>query len=341
MSPAACLELSRRQILDFRRTTGHLDRRLPAGPRSIREAAWAGLSDSMPRGALLSLHARVEGVRPTAWDEPPLAQTWALRYSAYVVAEADIPVFTLGRLKTDEKNIRRAVDTADRLEAFLDGRTMSASEAGHAMGVHPNSLRYGSPTGRIRIRWDGARQPAVWMQPPPAMTVDEARLELARRYFHLFGPGTARGFGEWAGLKPPRAAATVEELARELVQVTTPIGDGWILASDEAAVRAPAAVPDGPRLLPSGDTFFLLLGADRELLVPDKAQRASLWTSRVWPGCLLVGGEPAGVWRRADAVVGIEPWRTLSRAERAAVEAEAATLPLPGLQGRVSVRWIE
>jgi len=68
----------------------------------------------------------------------------------------------------------------------------------------------------------------------------------------------------------------------------------------------------------------------REPLVPDARRRAQLWTSRVWPGALLVDGEVAGTWRRAGAVVSIAPWRKLSPAEWAAVEAEARSLPLPG-----------
>jgi hypothetical protein len=43
-----------------------------------------------------------------------------------------------------------------------------------------------------------------------------------------------------------------------------------------------------------------------------------------------VGGEIAGVWRRSAGDVSIDLWRKLSRAERAAVEAEALSLPLPG-----------
>jgi len=73
--------------------------------------------------------------------------------------------------------------------------------------------------------------------------------------------------------------------------------------------------------------------------VPDPSQRGALWPTRVWPGGLLVDGELAGTWRRAGAVLKVQPWRPLSRTERAAVEAEADSLPLPGLQGRLTVRW--
>jgi hypothetical protein len=93
------------------------------------------------------------------------------------------------------------------------------------------------------------------------------------------------------------------------------------------------------RLLPSGDTYFLLWGADRKLLVPNAKQRAALWTSRVWPGALLVNGEIVGVWRRAAGDVSIEPWRRLSSAERTAIEAEVMSLPLPNLTAPITLQW--
>jgi hypothetical protein len=104
-------------------------------------------------------------------------------------------------------------------------------------------------------------------------------------------------------------------------------------------LRAPAGEPAPARLLPSGDPYFLLWGADRDLLVPDPASRDTLWTSRVWPGAVLVGGEVVGTWRRAKATVAVTPWRRLSTAERDAVEAEAGTLPLPDISVPVVVRW--
>jgi S-(hydroxymethyl)glutathione dehydrogenase/alcohol dehydrogenase len=69
---------------------------------------------------------------------------------------------------------------ATRLDEFLAGRRMGYGEAGEALGVHPNRLRYGAPTGRILIRWEGARQPTVWTVPAPDIDPAEARLELAR-----------------------------------------------------------------------------------------------------------------------------------------------------------------
>jgi hypothetical protein len=91
--------------------------------------------------------------------------------------------------------------------------------------------------------------------------------------------------------------------------------------------------------LPSGDTWFLLQGTDRELLVPNESQRRALWTSRVWPGALLVEGETVGTWRRAERLLTIQPWLRLSSAQRDAVEAEASSLPLPGINRSMDIRW--
>ena len=55
----------------------------------------------MPRAALLSIHARVEGTEPGRWEDPSLVQVWGPRFSAYVVAQDDRAVFTLGRLPDD------------------------------------------------------------------------------------------------------------------------------------------------------------------------------------------------------------------------------------------------
>jgi hypothetical protein len=128
-------------------------------------------------------------------------------------------------------------------------------------------------------------------------------------------------------------------LRESLTPVRTPIGDAWILAGDEPTFRAPHGPAAPARLLPSGDAYFLLQGADRELLVPDSDHRRQLWTPRVWPGAVLVGGEIVGTWRRARTDVTIQPWRSLSPAEREAVEAEAASMPLPGIGRRVRVQW--
>ncbi len=336
---AARLELTRAQILAFRRRVGALDERLAPGPRSLRTAAWAGLQDSMPRAALLSIHARVEGAHPEIWDDDALVQVWGPRWAVYVVPAEDHAIFTVGRHPDAVAARERAEDLADRLDVFLAGRRLADYEAHRGLGVG-NSLRRAATTGRLLIRWEGARAPLVWTVPRPAIEPLEARRELARRYLHVFGPGTNASFARWAGVSLKEARLAWGGL--DLIPVGTPIGEASILASDEKLMREPAERSTAVRLLPSGDAYWLHHdAAHRELLVPDAKERAALWTPRVWPGALLVGGELAGTWRRAQGDLALEPWRTLTRAERAAVEAEAEALPLPGLAAPVAVRWLD
>jgi hypothetical protein len=255
------------------------------------------------------------------------------------VAARDIAIFTLGRLPDDRKGRAVTEELAARLHAHLAGRRMTYGEAGRGLGVIPNSLRYAARTATVLIRWDGARLPTVWTAPRPEVDPRDARSELARRYLHVFGPATPGAFAKWAGISPREGSSAFDALHRTLTPVRTPVGDAWILTRDEPTFRAAPTRPAHARLLPSGDAYFLLQGVDRELLVPDAARRRLLWTPRVWPGGLLVEGEIVGTWRRAHETVTIETWRRLSRAERDAVEAEAESLPLPGVQGRIVVRW--
>jgi Winged helix DNA-binding domain len=333
------LRLTRQQILAFRRRIGALEERLPMSSTSLRIAAWAGLQDSMPRAALLSLHARIAGVEPSTWKDRSLVQLWGPRYSTYVVPKRDFALFSVGRQPQDAKGRERAERMAALLREHLAGARATDREAGLAAGVHPNAFRYAATTGTVAIRWEGARAPVIWTVAPPTMAPAEACRELARRYLHVFGPATAEGFSRWAGISRRAAASAFGSLEKSLLPVRSPLGDEWLLAEDEPAMRAPATAPAAARLLPSGDAYWLLHGRERELLVPREDRRPELWTPRVWPGALLVDGEIRGTWRRAQHTVRIEAWERLSSKRREAVEAEAGALPLPGLDRDIEVVW--
>ena len=331
------LELTRQQILAFRRRVGGLEKRAPMSPDSLRRAAWAGLQDSMPRAALLSLHARIDGIEPTALDDPSLAQLWGPRYTTYVVPKRDFALFSLGRHPDNVKSRLRAERIAEQLHAHLGGERATDREIGRALGIG-NEMRYAATTGTIAIRWEGARAPMVWTVAAPKIDSEDACRELARRYLHIFGPTTAQGFARWAGISRRSAANAFTSLEGSLLPVRSPLGEEWLLAEDEPAMRAAETAAAPARLLPSGDPYFLLDGAERELLVPRADQRERLWTSRVWPGALLADGEIRGTWRRAQHILRIDVWGRLSRATRDAIEAEARELPLP-VEREIEVAW--
>jgi hypothetical protein len=180
----------------------------------------------------------------------------------------------------------------------------------------------------------------VWTVAPPDIDPADATLELARRYVHIFGPARAAGFGTWAGIGAREAVGVFDNLGAELIPVLTPSGDARLLARDESAIREPPAHAAAARFLPSGDAYTLgVTSEDRALLVPDAGQRRDLWTPRVWPGALLVRGRVVGTWRRAQRTVTIQTWQRLSRPAREAVVAEAESLPLPDIAGRLVVHW--
>jgi len=329
------LEVTREQILAFRRRSGELDQRLPGAKRSLRRAAWAGMQDSMPRAALLSIHARVEGATHVSWEDPSLVQVWGPRYQVYVVAAPDLPIFTYARLPDSGSTRAVAEEMADKLAAVLAGGRMRDRDVGAALRMG-NSIRYATLTGRVAIRWEGARAPHVWIVPPPKITVQKARAELARRYLHVYGPSTAAAFSKWAGIGLKEATQTFADLIGELISVN----DAHLLAADEEAIREQPAPAAPARLLPSGDSYWLHTTAhERALLVPNEKRRNELWTPRVWPGALLVDGEIVGTWRRAKRVLTIDTWKKLSAAARDAVVAEADTLPLPDPGEGMTVHW--
>ena len=250
------LGLTRPQILAFRQDAGGLAERLPRGQHSLRRAAWAGLQDSMPRAALLSIHARVEGTEPSAWEDPSLVQLWGPRFNVFVVAAPDLAVFSLGTLPDDAKGQHRAKDLAARLNALLGTARMRYGEAGDALGIPPNSLRYAAATGTVLIRWEGARQPTVWTVPPPEADPRDARLELARRYLHIYGPTAPAAFGQWAGIGP-RVADTGADTGRRRVD-PHPGRGGLPRRSGAGGTRAAASErrrlspPPGNRSGPAG-----------------------------------------------------------------------------------------
>ncbi len=331
------LKATRAQILAFRRRVGALDERLPLSARSLRVAAWAGAQDSMPRAALLSLHARVEGVGPLTWADRSLAQLWGPRYNTYVVPKRDFALFSIARLPESGKGRERAERVAKELHARLGGDRMTDREAARGLGWSP---RYAALTGTVAIRWEGARAPLVWSVPPPTSSPADARRGLARRYLRVFGPTTADcvralGRASRSGTRPPRSirsSANCSPCGRRsgtsgCSRRTSPTSaPGWPRTRPRACSRA--ATPTG-----------CSTGPERELLVPRAEHRPLLWTPRVWPGALLVAGEIRGTWRRAHATVRIEPWGRLSRAAREAVEAEAAALPLPDLDREIEIVW--
>jgi hypothetical protein len=339
-APSGAVEVDRTAVGRFRARRTGLAHRAPG--RSLADAAWGGLQDSAPRSAQLSLHARVEGVGPAAWEDPSLVQVW-LRRSDFVVPLADVGVFTRGAMPRDPAAAADLERLADEAERALGGTPRPTREVDRAIEGLPSFLlfRFVSATGRIRIRWDASRIDAV---PVPAPEVDdeEARVELLRRFFAWYGPVSVGRFARWAGVTREDAAETWRAVEGELVAVAVDGRARWVRAADLDELRAAADQPvAGVRLLPQNDPHLHLVEdvADEDRTLPEPVDVPSRLRNSL-TGRLLVDGVVAGGWGRSAGDVTLDPWVPIEGARRDEVEAEAASFAT-ALGQPMSVRWLD
>lgn len=156
--------------------------------------------------------------------------------------------------------------------------------------------------------------------------------EVLRAYLRLHGPATPADAAGYLGTTGTHLRAVWPD---DVVQVSVDGRRCWILADQLAVLRDPPP-PTYARLLPAYDP--LLQGRDRAVLVPDPAQRKQVWRILGNPGVVLVDGEVAGTWRaRAGSrrttsakqlTLTVQPFRSLRRRVKAALEEEAARTAL-------------
>jgi len=334
------LRVRREQVLRYRARVSHLDEKLPAG--SFAEAAWGGLQDSVPRAGVISLHARVEETKPDSWEDPSLVQIWFRGGADYIVPRDDVGVFTLGSFPRDPEEGRRLERLADDIHRVTQGRTLKVREVQSLLSPEDRTLfRIAGPsamTGRVHIRWDAS---TIWLIPVerPDIDVEVARLELARRFMHWFGPTTMQRMARWTGVRPDDAAATWKGLEKNLLGVEVDGEEGFMLSADVDAIVGAEPV-HGVRLTPFDDPFTKL---DKELHVVDETARARVFppTGRSLgyiPGSIVVNGEIVGAWQRQQRKVTVHPWSKLAAEVRAAIEREALAFPVAGAS-KPTVSW--
>jgi hypothetical protein len=316
----------------------HLTERLPAG--SYLQGAHFGLQDTAPRDALLGMHARVENCEPDAWEHPDLTQTYSPRGAVYVLPTSDLGVFTIGRLPLDEDKRGEIEKIADEVCRFLDGE--------ERRGGHPD-LRTACASGRLTLRWTTS---ALYAREVPRPEIDfaEAHRELCRRHVEAFGPTTPEAFAWWAGLSPRDAREVWSQLSDELLPVDLEGRPAWILARNEPAFRStkePAfRSTREPEVRSTSEPAFrstkpavrLLVAPDLRVFGQDKyglfvgpgVKRRPPRYDTFHPNGVVVDGELVGAWGRRGGRVDVVLGRPLSAEARAAVTAEALSMPIPG-----------
>jgi hypothetical protein len=325
------------------------------------------LQAQVPRDPYVALWSRVEGFRAEtlsdALEERRAVRMTLLRGTLHLVTARDAiglralvqpgiervirgssPFRTAGEsLDTDEllAALRGWLDERPRTRAELVKEiavrwsTVDADSLGYAMyllptvQVTPRGLwrRSGGSAFTTTEAWLGA-------SPDPAAEVES----LATRYLAAFGPATPADFQYWSGVPSP---VEIFERLRSTFRVVRD-EDGRELFD---VPRAPLPDPDLPapiRFLPEYDN--VVIGhKDRTRIVPDGIPR---WSEVGW-GSVLADGFGAARWRlfetKTDATLRVEPFRKLTRDERADTREEAERLaaflaPEAGVRIELSAR---
>jgi hypothetical protein len=182
--------------------------------------------------------------------------------------------------------------------------------AGLAAGVQ---LFSGSPSTLAPV-------PKRWPVPKKTGQADRP----VRAYLHLLGPAT---MSEIAAFLATTQKEAKQMMPADAVEVMVAGHKAFALESDLDGLRdAPA--PDLVRLLPPFDP--MLQPRDRELIVPDEANRKAMWRMIGNPGAVLVDGEVAGAWKskfvRKRLTITIEEFLPMPRAVKKKIGEEAATV---------------
>jgi hypothetical protein len=287
--------------------------------------SWA-VQDSPPGAAIAAIVARAPEV-PVGWlDEAPAVALYNPRTATAIVPADEAAAFGTAFLPPDDAALKAIVDTAlptyddgfaepvalavDAISDALDGRELSRDDLHEELrrrlpgellpwceGCQSHHARRGllvmaALHGRLCISGRAGRQPAFsrtdqrhgWEAPER----EAAGAELVRRYRATYGPSSVSHFATWAGLGTAHARE-LWELADAREGEERPGGRG------DARDRVPGAALDGVRLLAPGDP--VLLGRDREALLPDPAARKKVWAAVGGMGIVVEDGAPVALWR--------------------------------------------
>jgi hypothetical protein len=308
------------------------------------------LQSQVPRDPYVALWSRLEPFRAEtlseALEERRAVRMTLLRGTLHLVTACDAIGLRalvqpgIERVIYGSSPLRNAVDSVDMEELFaalrgwLEERPRKRAELVKEIAERwPDAdadalgyAMYAVPTVQVTPRglWRRSGGQAfttvqAWLGASPDPAADVETLVL--RYLAAFGPATSADAQYWSGV--PRLGEVFEWLRPRLRTVRDE--DGRELLD---VPRAPLPDPDVPapvRFLPEYDN--VVIGhKDRTRIIPAGIPR---WSDVGW-GSILLDGMGAARWRlfetKGDARLRIEPFRRLTREERAETREEAARL---------------
>ena len=359
------IETSWARIAALRMERHHLAARAPHRQRLDVVRSLVAVQAQVMGSAELAIHARVDGlarddVRNALWRDRTLVKTWAMRGTLHLVASDELPEL-VGALGTRINWMRplwlRYFEvTADEMLALQDGigdvltdKPMTRAALGEALAT-----RLGNPAfaHRVTSSWGTFLKPAAsrgllcfgpddgrnvtfvdpreWLGRDMPEPSEEAIGAVIERQLTAF-PGSSKGeLARWWGVQggaPLRKP--IASLGDRVVEV---LADGTkVLVRREDVETLDHLDPSTDlRLLPAFDPYILSLQKEAEPLLPltrrPLVSRTAGWISQV----VIVGGAVVATWthevKKGRLVIDVAPWRRLTKAERTAIDGEAARI---------------
>jgi hypothetical protein len=303
----------------------------------------AGLQAQLPSSPYLALWARVDGFERAALEralkQRRVAKVLLMRSTMHLVSARDLPYFDAAvreaRTLTRARGVERPPDKlVERVVALTRERPRTRKELMEALGFDSRTqaveeirtyylvialarLEQTPECAFYGFRGSPQYEPAGHEQPPP----DEAAAYTVSRYLAAFGPATRADVSQWSGVPIRDLAAGFEALRLRTFRDE----QGRELLDLPRAPLAPADAPAPPRLLPRWDEL-LLAHKDRTRVLPDEYRKTVIHKNGDVQQSFLVDGTVAGLWRRQDDRIVLEPFAPLPRGARRELENEAGRL---------------
>lgn len=327
-----------RQLL-LERSTGPL-------PRAIERIG--GLQTQYAPSAYVSMWSRLGGFRrdelTRALERRRVVQATLMRVTIHMVSARDFRLFVAairqGRREWWLRTHRNEIEGLDmeavaaRVRAHLASGPLRASQLKDHLSVD----------GFPPVAWSGAGLWVDLVRVPPSGTWEQRRADLyglaeswlqpsspteaeglghlIRRYLEGFGPASAKDVASWAGLPVTKVLPTMERMGLRRFRDER---GGQLLDLPRGPLPDPTTPAPG-RFLPTWDAT-LLIHARRTQILPEVYRPLVFDTATPHSvSTFLVDGSVAGTWRYEGGRVRLDPFDSLPRSARRALEDEAASL---------------
>ncbi len=359
------VKISVAQANSFRLSRHHLS--LKADKRELATVVSdvCGIQAQVLSAAELALRARVEGVeqsdvRNALWGSRTILKTWCMRGTLHLLASTDLPLYVgalKSKLEETERWLQKDVHVSSQetaqisaaigevlakkalsreelsreVAARLDLRPRTRKALLSAWGIllrpaaFQGGLAFGENIGSKVTFVNPAVRVRPWREPP----VNEAKLELFRRFLRAFGPAKIADFGRWWGNLSRDDRSVLASISDELEEVEFGGFKGLMLKRDaeEAGGLEPSR---GVHLLPSFDCYAMHY-SPRGTFVPETLRERIFSKEAGWVfPCVVINGQAAGIWslrkKALRSEIDIETFRVFSSKEKVELEAETTEI---------------